>query len=212
MNDGNSGNNYAYTFVTDTTSTINPYAVNLTGSRAYDGTLNVAAGALTIGTLVGTETLTLSGTGTVADKNVGALKPVTLGSLALGDGLNGGLASNYTFTGATQTADITRAPLGIAANSTSKIYGNTLSFTGTEFSSTGLKNSETIGSVSLASAGAVSTAGVAGGPYAITASAATGGTFNAGNYTISLCQRCSERDSRAAGHCGEQRDATLRRC
>jgi len=39
--------------------------------------------------------------------------------------------------------------------------------------------------VSLASAGAAPTAGVSGGPYDITASAATGGTFSAGNYSIS---------------------------
>ena len=39
--------------------------------------------------------------------------------------------------------------------------------------------------MSLASAGAAPTAAVAGSPYAITASAATGGSFSAGNYTIS---------------------------
>ncbi len=98
---------------------------------------------------------------------------------------SGQSSANYTISYVNGALGVTPAPLGIAANSTSKIYGDTLSFTGTEFSSTGLKNGETIGSVSLASAGAVSTAGVAGGPYAITASAASGGTFNAGNYTIS---------------------------
>ncbi len=77
------------------------------------------------------------------------------------------------------------SPLGIAANSTSKVYGETVSFTGTEFGSTGLKNGETIGSVSLTSAGAAATSGVAESPYDITASAAAGGTFNPGNYTIS---------------------------
>ena len=71
--------------------------------------LEVAVGALalTTGTLVGTETLTLSGTGTVADKNVGTAKALTLGSLALGNGSNGGLASNYTFTGGTLKSRLT---------------------------------------------------------------------------------------------------------
>jgi hypothetical protein len=92
--------------------------------------------------------------------------------------------SNYTIGYVNGVLGVIPAQLGIAANSTSKTYGSTVNFTGTEFSSTGLKNGETVGSVSLASAGAVSTAGVAGSPYGITASAATGGSFNAGNYTI----------------------------
>jgi len=44
------------------------------------------------------ETLALTGNGTMADPNVGTLKPLTLGTLALGD--RSGLASNYTPTAA----------------------------------------------------------------------------------------------------------------
>jgi len=47
------------------------------------------------------------------------------------------------------------------------------------------KNGETVGSVNLASTGAAATAGVTGSPYVINGSAASGGTFNAGNYSIS---------------------------
>jgi len=65
----------------------------------------------------------------VADKNVGTNKPVTLGSLALGNGTNG-LASNYTFTGGTQTATITAAALTINAVTDSKIYDGTTSSVG----------------------------------------------------------------------------------
>ena len=79
---------------------------------------------------------------------------------------------------------VTAAPLTVTASNLAKAYGVTQTFLGTEFTSSGLQNGETIGSVSLASAGAAAAANVAGGPYAITASAATGGTFNAGNYTI----------------------------
>jgi hypothetical protein len=64
------------------------------------------------------------------------------------------------------------------------VYGDTLAFAGTEFTATGLANGETIGSVSLASAGAAATATVTGGPYAITAGGATGGTFDPTNYTV----------------------------
>jgi hypothetical protein len=48
-----------------------------------------------------------------------------------------------------------------------------------------LVNGETVGSVTLASTGQVATAPVAGSPYAIVPSNATGGTFTASNYSIS---------------------------
>ncbi|TSA13500.1 MAG: S-layer family protein, partial [Comamonadaceae bacterium] len=83
--------------------------IGLSGSRAYDGTANMDAAVFsTFGGLIGAQTLTLTGSGTVADKNVAANKPVTLGTLTLGNGSNGGLASNYTLTGGTHTASITR--------------------------------------------------------------------------------------------------------
>lgn len=96
--------------------------VNLTGSRVYDGTNIVNWDIFNIGGLVRGETLTLSGAGTVPDKNVGINKPVSLGSLTLGDGT--GLASNYTFAGGLHIANITPLTLssvtGISA--TSKVY------------------------------------------------------------------------------------------
>ncbi|MES2673427.1 MAG: MBG domain-containing protein, partial [Pseudomonadota bacterium] len=85
---------YLLQFV-DGTLAITPRPVDLTGTRVYDGTANVAAASLTLGTLVGGQTLSISGTGTVANKNVGTAKAITPGSLALVDGT--GLASNYTF-------------------------------------------------------------------------------------------------------------------
>ena len=47
-----------------------------------DGTANVASGIFTLGTLVSGETLTLTGTGTVANKNVGTAKAVTLSKVS----------------------------------------------------------------------------------------------------------------------------------
>ena len=106
-------------------ATINARAVSLTGSRGYDGTADVAAGIFTLGNRVTGETLTLSGSGTVLSKNVGAGKTVTLGSLALGNG-SGGLASDYTLTGGTYAADITVASLTLSISNVSKTYsGNT---------------------------------------------------------------------------------------
>jgi hypothetical protein len=99
---------------------------------------------------------------------------------------SGSLASamGYSFSYVNNPAAITVNPaaLTITANSFGKTYGNTYSFLGTEFTDTGLVNGDTVGSVNLASAGAAGTATVAGGPYSITGSAATG--TGLGNYTI----------------------------
>ena len=102
-------------------------AISLSGTRAYDGTVYVDYSIFTLSGLVGSQTLSLGGVGTVADKNVGNNKIVTLGSLFLGDGSNGGLASNYTFSGGTQTANITQAPLTVTATTNTKGYDRTTS-------------------------------------------------------------------------------------
>ena len=103
------------------TLTINAAAISLSGSRTYDATTNVAAGIFALSGLVNGEDLTLAGTGTVADKNVGTAKAVTLGSLALSNGT--GLASNYTFTGGTRTANITAANLDVTGvTAGNKVY------------------------------------------------------------------------------------------
>jgi len=107
---GGYNNNYIFN-ETPAALTITPYLVNLTGVRIFDGTANVAAGIFTLGDLVGNETLTLSGTGTLANAFVGSGRTVNLGSLTLGNGTHGGLASNYTLSGGHHVADITPAAL-----------------------------------------------------------------------------------------------------
>lgn len=93
--------------------------------------------------------------------------------------------SNYAITNRIAGAWIvTQAPLGITALDQSKVYGDVQLFAGTEFSALGLKNGESIGIVTLNSAGKAALAGVAGGPYAIVASNASGGTFDIANYAI----------------------------
>jgi hypothetical protein len=79
---------------------------------------------------------------------------------------------------------VSKAALTVTADNAVKTYGDAKTFTGTEFTSSGLKNSETIGTVTLASTGAAATANVAGSPYNITGSNSTGGTFDLGNYNI----------------------------
>ncbi|MDD5334120.1 MAG: filamentous hemagglutinin N-terminal domain-containing protein [Rhodoferax sp.] len=85
-------------------------AISLSGTRVYDGTVNVDASIFKLSGLASGENLTLSGVGSIADPNVGTNKPVALGSLTLGNGSNG-LASNYTLSGGTRTVDITVRPL-----------------------------------------------------------------------------------------------------
>ena len=90
--------------------TVNQKAISLSGSRLYDATTDAVASDLTtISGRVGTETLTLSGTGSVTDANVASNKTVTVGTLALGDGT--GLAANYTLSGGTHQLTINQRPL-----------------------------------------------------------------------------------------------------
>jgi hypothetical protein len=130
------------------------------------------------------DTLALAATSaTFADKNAGVDKAVTASGLSL----SGSDAANYQLSASTvaTTATIAPAPATVTAASLAKVYGETLSFTGSEFSVAGLVAGETIAGVTLASAGAAATAGVAGSPYAVTASGASGGSFSPGNYVLS---------------------------
>jgi Bacterial Ig-like domain (group 3)/MBG domain (YGX type) len=93
-------------------------------------------------------------------------------------------ASSSTASASSQ--QVTAASLAIAANPQSKVYGTLLVFGGgnTNFSSTGLQNGETIGSVTLAVSGNGGATNAPVGSYTITPSLATGGTFAAANYSI----------------------------
>ncbi|MGE3277325.1 MAG: MBG domain-containing protein, partial [Vicinamibacterales bacterium] len=76
---------------------------------------------------------------------------------------------------------ITPAPLTVTANDASKVYGDTVTFAGTEFTTAGLFGSDSVASVTLASAGAGAAANAGTYPIAATAAVGTG----LGNYTIS---------------------------
>ena len=93
-------------------------------------------------------------------------------------------AANYDFApGSPASFTIEPKDLTITANDTSKVYGNTVVFDGSEFSADGLINGDTVTSVALTSAGAAPTAGVLGSPYPIVASDAVG--TGLGNYAFS---------------------------
>ena len=111
--DGSGGTASNYTLTGGTHNfTVNRRAVSVSGTRLYDATTNAVASDLsTHANLVGSETLNLSGTGTIASKNVGSNKTVSVGTLALADGSNGGLAANYTLSGGTHQLTVNQRPL-----------------------------------------------------------------------------------------------------
>ncbi|MEO6547742.1 MAG: MBG domain-containing protein [Ferruginibacter sp.] len=134
--------------------------------------------------LVSTNTLTsvtiAYGTGAAATAPVSTYNGSVAASAAVGG--SGFLASNYNITYVTGNIIVGAANLTITAAAQSKLYGAVFSFVGTEFTTNGLVNGETVGSVTLGSTGSPATAGV--GAYPITLSAATGGTFTTANYAI----------------------------
>jgi uncharacterized repeat protein (TIGR02543 family) len=84
---------------------------------------------------------------------------------------------NANFEAAPQvTNDVSaqKASLTITADNTTKTYGETVTFDGTEFSKTGLIDGDDVTSVTLNSDGAAASAGVSGSPYVIIPSGAIG--------------------------------------
>jgi hypothetical protein len=92
--------------------------------------------------------------------------------------------SDYTIGYVNGALTVNPAPLTVTPNDATKPFGTLAVLPGTAFTTTGLKNGETVASVTETSPGAAITAPVAGSPYPITSSNATGGTFTPGNYTI----------------------------
>ena len=107
--------------LTSSTLTVTARPLSLSGSRVYDSTTSVAASDLsTMTNLVGSETIILSGNGVIGNKNVAdSIALTNVSGLSLGDGSNGGLASNYTLSGGTHTVNVTKRPITISG---SKIY------------------------------------------------------------------------------------------
>jgi filamentous hemagglutinin family protein len=180
---GASASNAAYRFVyLPGQVTVTPRPLSLSGSRIYNGSNGLDASIFTLSNLANGETLTLSGTGTMADKNAGSGKSVSLGTLALGNG-NGGVASNYTLSGGTYTVDVAKATLtltGVTANN--KVYDGTTAVTisnGGSLSGVFLNDS-----VSFNSSGASFADRNAGTAKTVNIGGLTLSGADAGNYTI----------------------------
>ncbi|MBB6107617.1 gliding motility-associated C-terminal domain-containing protein [Mucilaginibacter lappiensis] len=174
-------------------STVSPKKLTITAkniTKTYGQTLTGGGTTteFTTAGLVGTETVdnvTLAyGTGAAANAAVNTYTGTVIASAANGGTFN---PANYTINYVAGNIVVNKAALTIMANNKGKAFGSAI--TGgagsVDFSSTGLANAETIGSVTITyGAGAAANAPV--GPYAgsIVPSAATGGTFNTANYNI----------------------------
>jgi hypothetical protein len=169
--------------------TLAPIITLIGVTKTYDGTTTapLAPGDYRFTGAIDGDSVTLSGSGNFVTANAGTRIQVTIPSATAA--ASNGLRPVYGYqvgppAPGNTIGMINPAALTITANNQTKSYGQRLAFTGTEFVANGLQNGETVGLVTLNSAGAAATAQVAGNPYAINASNATGGTFNANNYTI----------------------------
>ena len=99
------------------TAQITQKPISLSGSRNYNGTTIVSATDLNVGNLIGNETLTLTGSGSLSSANTQSGSSLTsTAGLTLSNGLNGGLASNYTLIGSEQNITIHKKPIKLSGS------------------------------------------------------------------------------------------------
>ncbi len=137
--DGTNGGlaaNYVVSSTAGTTGNIDPKVLTLNATvadKVYDGTTNAALDSFGIGGFVGTETVigNYTGSASFVDKHVGTDKAIAITGIALANGANGGLASNYAVpSSAVSAADITPATLYVAgAIGMNKVYDGTVTAT-----------------------------------------------------------------------------------
>ncbi|MFO1330023.1 MAG: YDG domain-containing protein [Rubrivivax sp.] len=136
-----------------TTATIAPRTLTLAGAavldKVYDGTTAATLTGGTLSGLVGQQTLTLAtGAATFDTKDAGTGKPVQA-TVVLGDGTNGGLASNYSLGSGgvlSLTGNILQRPLSIAGLTVSdKVYDGSTQASAVLNGVSGVLPGETIG-------------------------------------------------------------------
>jgi hypothetical protein len=145
------------------TADITRRMLTLSATKVYDGNTVLTGSQLTLGNMVGSETLTHTGA-TVSSKHVATANNF-VNAITLGNGTNGGLASNY------QLPDITQAAAGVnnvtinAATLVPSISntGVTKVYDGTNNPPVGFTPTYTFGG--LASGDSAATLGFTGGQY-----------------------------------------------
>ena len=143
-NNGGIASNYKLPVLNNTNApvTITKKTVTLSATKKYDSTTNLTGTQVTIGNLIGTETLTYTGA-TCSDKNVLAVNKY-INAITLANGTDGGLASNYNLPELNNTnapVTINKRPLTLIVN---KIYDGTTKLNDTEIDIGELQNGETL--------------------------------------------------------------------
>ena len=115
---GELASNYQLSSVPDGLAFVTPAPLTATvtaSNKVYDGTITASPTLSITSGLVGTEKIIVSGTATFNAKDVAAANTVTVQTVALADGADGGIASNYSLvTGQTTAAQITPASLTVS--------------------------------------------------------------------------------------------------
>ena len=102
--------------------TVHPLALDLTGSRVYDGTATAGSAILSVSNAINGDLVDVaSGSATLAGANVGAEAITNFAGLTLG----GSSAANYTLTGATGLVTITPATATIIVTPYTVAYDGT---------------------------------------------------------------------------------------
>ncbi|MBU6158927.1 MAG: DUF1533 domain-containing protein, partial [Bacteroidetes bacterium] len=157
----------------------------LTGvNKTYDGTTSASAtGTPVLSGRVSGDVVTIGGTPTFtfADKNAGSGKSIS----TTGYTISGADAGNYSLTQPTLSANITPISIVLKANNATKCTGNTLSFTGNEFTITSgsFLSGDGVTSIGFISTGAASQA--LAGTYAIVPNSDSISGTGLSNYSIS---------------------------
>ncbi|MEO7768007.1 MAG: YDG domain-containing protein, partial [Ferruginibacter sp.] len=158
-NGANNGLASNYVLANDTLrGDILPKELSVSGTtiapKVYDG--SALTGAITIGTIagfIGSETVVATASGFYSNANAAMDKTATV-TYTLRNGINGGLATNYSLPNQMITGVVTPAPLVIKVLvDTTKCSAESITFDNTNYTVTGLIQNEKIASLSLSPAG-----------------------------------------------------------
>jgi hypothetical protein len=148
VNDGNSGNNYSYTYANFTEGSITTLSITVTAvmnTKEYDGTTSAAATPINSGLATGD---TASFVEIYSDKNIGVGNKTLIPSGVVSDG-NSGNNYSYTYTNFT-TGTINKASATIIVNGYTGTYDGA-AHGATLISATGVNSEDLSASVSLGS-------------------------------------------------------------
>jgi hypothetical protein len=200
VSDGNGGANYVLSYADSANNQILKKDVSLTGisasSKTYDGNTTASISAGTVVGTVGSETLSVSGTGSFADRNAGTGKMVTVADVATLSEVNGtGQWSNYRLvsSGSLRTAaDIAKKSVTVSAASVNKTYDGTTDYSTQAADLSALSSQLGVSGDSVTAASLAYTDPNAGSDKTLTLAGVAVSDGNGGNnYTLALADNHS---------------------